>query len=69
MKQSGIEPVLNSTQQFCVKDVGLNSTQRKLFEERNSKFRSKVSMRHLFLVKVSNVIGVVKFVAFFVMST
>ena len=35
----------------------------------NSKFRSKVSIRHLFPVRVSNVVAVIKFVAFSVIST
>ena len=35
----------------------------------NSKFRSNVSTRHLFPVSVSNVIGLMKFVAFRVIST
>ena len=35
----------------------------------NSKFRSKVSTRHLFPVSVSNVIGLIKLVAFSVIST
>ena len=35
----------------------------------NWKFRSKVSTRHLFPVRVSKVIGLMKFVAFCVIST
>ena len=35
----------------------------------NSKFLSNVSTRHLFPVNVSNVIGLIKFVAFFVIIT
>ena len=35
----------------------------------NSKFLSKVSMKHLCPLKVSNVIGLIMFVAFFVIST
>ena len=35
----------------------------------NSKFRSKVSTRHLLPVSVSNVIGLIKFTAFCVIST
>ena len=35
----------------------------------NSKFRSKVSTRHLFPVSVSKVMGLIKFTAFFVIKT
>ena len=35
----------------------------------NSKFRSKVSTRHLWPVSVSKVMGLIKFTAFFVIST
>ena len=35
----------------------------------NSKFLSKVSTRHLFPVRVSKVMGLIKFVAFFVIIT